>query len=29
MVQQFVQDYVVIPELVDHLEGSQLLVELQ
>ena len=29
MVQLVVQDYVVIPELVDTLEGSQLLVELQ
>ena len=29
MVQLFVQDYVVILELVDPLEGSQLLVELQ
>ena len=29
MVQLFVQDYVVIPELVDPLEGSKLLVELQ
>ena len=28
MVQLFVQDYVVIPELVDPLEGSQLLVDL-
>ena len=29
MVQLFVQDHVVIPELVDPLEGSQLLRELQ
>ena len=29
VVQLFVQDYVVILELVDPLEGSQLLVELQ
>ena len=29
MVQLFVQDYKVIPELVDPLEGSKLFVELQ
>ena len=29
VVQLFVQDYVVIPELVDPLEGSKLLVEFQ
>ena len=29
MVQLFVQDYLVILELVDPMEGSQLLVELQ
>ena len=29
MVQLFVQDYKVIPKLVDLLEGSQLFVELQ
>ena len=29
MVQLFVQDYKVIPELVNPLEGSQLFVELQ